>query len=163
MQEQTYRQSPKPQHKTCPSCGTPVLPDRMVYAASGELVCAGCEVSSDSTDKLRRGAKTTAYAAAALGGLGTNAALFLVLLLLDASDWIGSRGSARASGGMMAFLGVIVALGVGSILGSFRTLASPAVLTALEGKTGGLKALSLSGIVLGPLLLVMWLKVVTLH
>jgi hypothetical protein len=163
MEEQHYRESPRPVHKTCPRCGTPVMPDRMVYSSAGELVCAGCDVGDDSTAKLRRGALTTAWAACGLGAIGAIAFIFLLGTLAVLGEAFQSRAGARLSAGVVAFLCVLVFIGASSIAGSLRTLRGPAVITALEGKTARLTLITFSGIVIGPFALGLWVAVLSLH
>lgn len=162
-QEQTYRQSPRMQPKTCPRCGTPVMPDRMVYASTGELVCAGCDVDQDSTAKLRRGALTTACAASGLGAVGAVAAIFLVASIAELGHAMRSGIGLRMTGGVIALLAVFIFLGISSIAGSLKTLRGPAVLTALEGKTARLTLITFSGLVIGPFALALWITVLSLH
>ena len=160
--ESTYRQNTRNEPRACARCGSMVMPDRMVYATTGELVCAGCEVSDDSTLKLRRGARAAAWAACGLGAIGAVALIFLLGAVAEAGV-AHSRIAVRGSAMMMCLLALFVFIGVSSIVGSLRTLKGPAVVAALEGRTGKLVLLSLSGIVIGPFMLGLWTVVLSLH
>lgn len=160
MSEASYRASPKPELKSCTKCGTPTDAARLVYAKSGDLVCAACESGTDGEARLARGALGSAIAALVFGFVGT-IALVLLVSSLDEVFGLFGRGSGRGTALRVAvmwqaFLVVLIALAARTIAGAHRTLSSPSVRKAIGAKRLRLLLLSWAGIPLVPALALLY-------
>ena len=169
MSDESYRAFRGKQFKTCPRCQTPHDEQRMVLDKTGELVCPGCEVASDSDDKLRRGAASSAYAAMAFGFVAGMSLLALLTGLGsgELSDIAESGRQGRAGfqmGGLaMAFLVLLIVLGVGAIVSAMRVLSRADVARLLGARASRLKVVALSGVPGAPAVIALWYVILTLH